>query len=123
MSDLNIKDYPKSKHALIRAILIAGGPKEFSKYLKVTPQVVNSWLHTLKEGVPVRRCPDIEKMTNGEVTCKQLRPDFFVTDEKIVDLSTEEKVEKCMLLMKNIYKEIKDSKMEEINKERKKGVK
>ncbi len=106
MSDLNINDYPKHKHALVKAILIAGGNANFAKYLKISNQVVNAWLNILEKGAPVKRCPEIEKMTNGQVTCKQLRPDFFLTEEKIADLDTEEKVKKCMLLMKNIYKEL-----------------
>jgi len=106
MSELNIKDYPKCKHALIKAITIAGGPSPFAKYLKISSQVVNAWLNLLEKGVPVKRCPEIEKMTNGQVTCKQLRPDFFITEERISDLPTEEKIKKCLLLMKNIYKDI-----------------
>ncbi len=106
MLDLNIKDYPKCKHALIKAISLAGGITPFAKYLKISSQVVNAWLNLLEKGPPIRRCPEIEKMTDGAVTCKQLRPDFFVTEEKLSDISTEEKIKKCVLLMKNIYKDM-----------------
>lgn len=106
MSDLNINDYPKHKHSLVKAILIAGGQATFARHLKISNQVVHAWLNILEKGAPVKRCPEIEKMTNGQITCKQLRPDFFITDEKISDIPTEEKIKRCMILMRNIYKDI-----------------
>lgn len=45
---------------------------EIARAIGVTPQAVQSWF---KNSVPAERCPDIEKLTSGEVTCEELRPD------------------------------------------------
>jgi len=36
---------------------------------------VSNWSNHVRQ-VPAERCPDIEKATNGQVTCEELRPDI-----------------------------------------------
>lgn len=55
-----------------RAIYIAGGLTELSRRLGLSPQVVSNWR---TRGVPAEKCPDIERETNGEVRCEELRPE------------------------------------------------
>ncbi|MFQ6876513.1 MAG: transcriptional regulator [Haemophilus parainfluenzae] len=45
---------------------------EIAKKLGVTPQAVQQWF---KRKTPIIRCPEIEKFTEGKVTCEELRPD------------------------------------------------
>ena len=41
--------------------------------MHLKPQVVNNWL---KRGrVPADHCPAIERVTDGKITCEELRPD------------------------------------------------
>lgn len=48
--------------------------KEFAGQVGVKPSVVSNWVRGKKQ-VPAERCPRIERVTNGEVTCEELRPD------------------------------------------------
>ncbi|WKL18699.1 helix-turn-helix domain-containing protein [Comamonas testosteroni] len=57
-----------------RAAVLLGGQLSLAKALKVTPPAVNQWLSG-KRPVPAERCPSIERLTGGAVTCEQLRPD------------------------------------------------
>ena len=59
--------------ALKSAISILGGTAEFAESIGVSPQVVTNWL--ARERVPAERCPSIERVTKGAVTCEALRPD------------------------------------------------
>ncbi|WP_269464900.1 transcriptional regulator [Mannheimia sp. USDA-ARS-USMARC-1261] len=43
-----------------------------ARQLGVKPQAVQQWFKTK---VPAERCPEIEKFTEGKVTCEELRPD------------------------------------------------
>jgi DNA-binding transcriptional regulator YdaS (Cro superfamily) len=45
-----------------------------ARHLGVTPQAVNEWKKG-KRPLPLERCPDVERATNGVVTRKDLRPD------------------------------------------------
>jgi DNA-binding transcriptional regulator YdaS (Cro superfamily) len=45
---------------------------EIARQLGIRPQAVQQWFKTK---VPAERCPDIERISNGEVTCEELRPD------------------------------------------------
>jgi DNA-binding transcriptional regulator YdaS (Cro superfamily) len=50
------------------------GSAELARRLGVTPQAVNEW----KQGnrpVPVDRCAEIERVTDGKITRRDLRPD------------------------------------------------
>jgi DNA-binding transcriptional regulator YdaS (Cro superfamily) len=57
---------------LERAIDQLGGQAALSRELGVSIQVVGNWL---ARGVPVARCPDIERVTAGAVRCEELCPD------------------------------------------------
>lgn len=52
---------------------LLGGQTKLANHFGVTPWAVSKWQTA---GVPVQRCIEIEKLTNGEVTCEQLRPDI-----------------------------------------------
>lgn len=48
--------------------------RQFASALGVPPPLVSQW-RTNERRVPAERCPDIERETNGLVTCEELRPD------------------------------------------------
>lgn len=60
--------------AIDKAVAIVGSKSELANRLNITRQAVHNWYLTSK--VPVERCIDIEELTNGAVTCEQLRPDL-----------------------------------------------
>lgn len=60
-------------HPIKRAAEVIGSQREMAKILGVTPGAVTQWLTA---GVPADRCPSIERMTRGAVTCEELRPDI-----------------------------------------------
>ncbi|EEM8545026.1 helix-turn-helix domain-containing protein [Salmonella enterica] len=51
-----------------------GGQASMARYLGVSSPTINQWVKG-KRQIPAARCPSIEKVTNGEVTCEDLRPD------------------------------------------------
>lgn len=51
-----------------------GGQSEMAKRLGISPPTVNQWVNGTRK-IPVRRCPEIEKVTSGMVRCEDLRPD------------------------------------------------
>lgn len=51
-----------------------GGRSKVAKLLGVTPQAVFKWEHTK---VPAARAIQIEQLTHGFCTVKDLRPDLF----------------------------------------------
>ncbi len=57
-----------------RAIKIVGSGVALAERLDVTPVNLNSWASG-KRPVPIIRCVEIEEITGGQVTRKQLRPD------------------------------------------------
>jgi DNA-binding transcriptional regulator YdaS (Cro superfamily) len=56
------------------AIILAGSVTEFARTLGVTPQAVCFWRDS-KRQIPADKCPIIERVTVGAVTCEMLRPD------------------------------------------------
>jgi DNA-binding transcriptional regulator YdaS (Cro superfamily) len=56
-----------------KAIDAVGGVNALAGLLQLRQNVVSNWL--LRERVPAERCPDIERVTLGAVTCEELRPD------------------------------------------------
>lgn len=50
-----------------------GGVSHLAKHFGITAWAVSKWK---RSGVPVERCPDIELLTKGRVTCEDLRPDI-----------------------------------------------
>lgn len=59
---------------LQKAIRLVGGGAELGRLLGVTKSAVSQWA-SVDHGVPLERCVDIERATNGAVTCEELRPD------------------------------------------------
>lgn len=51
-----------------------GGPKKLARALGCTPQAVCKWVATQ---IPAERAVQIENLTGGQVTCRDLRPDLF----------------------------------------------
>lgn len=59
--------------AIKRVFHIVGGKSALARHFGITPWAVSKWQES---GVPADRCPDIEVLTKGLVTCEQLRPDI-----------------------------------------------
>lgn len=55
----------------------AAKASELARTIGVTPVMVSQWKLGIRQ-VPAERCPDIERATNGAVTCEELRPDLAV---------------------------------------------
>lgn len=51
-----------------------GAQAELARELELPPQVIGRWISGAL-AVPVHRCPEIERITRGKVTCETLRPD------------------------------------------------
>ncbi len=51
-----------------------GGVTAFANAINVAPSIVTRWA-TRVQAVPIIRCVEIEELTAGMVTRKQLRPD------------------------------------------------
>ncbi|OCG56968.1 Cro/Cl family transcriptional regulator [Gilliamella sp. Nev5-1] len=49
-----------------------GGISRLAKHFGITSWAVSRWQYV---AVPAERCPDIEFLTDGQVTCEELRPD------------------------------------------------
>ena len=47
---------------------------DLARQLGVVTVVVNQWTSGVRQ-VPAERCPAIERATNGQVRCEDLRPD------------------------------------------------
>lgn len=45
-----------------------------ARKLSISPVLISQWKNGTRP-VPIERCPDIERATNGAVTRKDLRPD------------------------------------------------
>lgn len=56
------------------ACSLMGGLTSLARAIGVTPPTVHQWI-TGARPIPLRRCMDIERITDGSVTCEQLRPD------------------------------------------------
>ena len=56
------------------AITLVGNVTEFARALGVTPQAVCFWRDGNRK-IPADKCPLIERVTGGVVTCEALRPD------------------------------------------------
>jgi DNA-binding transcriptional regulator YdaS (Cro superfamily) len=63
------------KHPIDKAAEIVGSQVALADALKVTKGAVNQWKDEGRR-VPAEYCPLIERMTNGAVTCEELRPDI-----------------------------------------------
>lgn len=74
---------------VVKAAEIAGGASALANKLGVKPPTVHQWINGDRP-VPAHRCPDIEAITGGEVTAKQLRPDVYRTAVAATDGSKPE---------------------------------
>lgn len=63
----------KTIHPIDAAAKLFGSKTELAARLNVSKQVIYNWQLTK---VPAERCLDIEELTNGAITCEQLRPDL-----------------------------------------------
>ena len=61
------------KEAMLKAIKIAGAKAIASACDEISVQAVHKWASS--GVVPAERCPTIERLTDGEVRCEELRPD------------------------------------------------
>ena len=59
---------------MARAVDVVGGQTALAKACGVTAQAVSQWVRGIRP-VPVERCADIERVTGGTVTRRDLRPD------------------------------------------------
>jgi len=51
-----------------------GGLSALARAIKVTPPTVHQWISG-RRPIPVVRCMDVERATNGTVRCEDLRSD------------------------------------------------
>ncbi|HEY3986471.1 helix-turn-helix domain-containing protein [Cedecea sp.] len=47
---------------------------QLGKAIGVNASLISQWANGIRQ-IPAERCPEIEKATNGVVTCEELRPD------------------------------------------------
>lgn len=63
---------------LKKACSIVGGQRALAKHLNVSCPTVNQWVYGIRP-VPFGRCAEIERVTDGEVSRKDLCPDNWQT--------------------------------------------
>lgn len=63
---MNLKTYLSEKR---------GRAASLARQVGVSPVTIHQWAYRPDKQVPAERCPAIEKVTSGEVTCEELRPD------------------------------------------------
>ncbi len=62
---MNLKSYVAKKRGMAALL---------SRAIDVTPVLISQWASG-RRPVPAERCPEIEKATDGQVTCEEMRPD------------------------------------------------
>lgn len=62
------------QHPIDRAAGIVGSQKALADALGVSKAAVGQWKDEGRR-VPAEHCPQIERMTGGQVRCEELRPD------------------------------------------------
>ena len=62
---MNLKNYTNQAR---------GRAASLSRELRIPSVLISQWANGVRQ-IPAERCPDIEKATDGEVTCEELRPD------------------------------------------------
>jgi len=63
-----------SKNPIEKACEVLGSAINLANKLEVHPSMITSWSQQ-RRPVPIKRCVEIEKLTNGVVSRKDLRPD------------------------------------------------
>lgn len=62
---MNLKNYTDQQRGLAT---------QLGKLIAVNASLISQWASGARQ-IPAERCPEIEKATNGAVTCEELRPD------------------------------------------------
>ncbi|HDL7428374.1 TPA: helix-turn-helix domain-containing protein [Yersinia enterocolitica] len=62
---MNLKTYTSKQR---------GNATRLSRDLNVDQSLISLWANGVRP-IPADRCPEIEKITQGAVTCEELRPD------------------------------------------------
>ncbi len=65
--------------ALDKAIDILGGVQATADHFNLTDMAVRQWRD---REIPGKHCIAIERLTNGAVTCFDLRPDIFTNPQQ-----------------------------------------
>lgn len=60
--------------AILNACHLVGGQASLARSLGLSSPTINQWVMGVRP-IPAERCPAIEKITAGAVTCEELRPD------------------------------------------------
>lgn len=68
----------QNKDPLEKLVEIAGGQSALARKMKVTQQAVFAWLK--KKRLPAEQVIKAEKVVNGAVTCHELRPDIYPSE-------------------------------------------
>jgi DNA-binding transcriptional regulator YdaS (Cro superfamily) len=63
-----------SKEALEKAVLIVGTASALAEMIGISKGAISQWKDEGRR-IPAEHCPAIERATNGEVRCEDLRPD------------------------------------------------
>lgn len=63
---MKLREYLKSSNGLSKAL---------AAVLGIADVHVSLWANN-RRPVPIKRCIEIEAITNGEVTCEEMRPDI-----------------------------------------------
>jgi DNA-binding transcriptional regulator YdaS (Cro superfamily) len=58
-----------------KAIRLVGTAADLGRMVNVSRAMVSQWLYRIRP-VAAERCPAIERATNGQVRCEDLRPDI-----------------------------------------------
>ena len=66
----------KANTAMKKAVLFFGGTVNLSKQLNTYHSNVSRWLYE-RRPIPIKHAIKIEKLTNGEIKAKELRPDVY----------------------------------------------
>ncbi len=59
---------------ILKAAEIIGSQVALASMLGTSKQNISSWIRNSR--IPAEYCPDIERLTNGQVSCEELRPDI-----------------------------------------------
>jgi DNA-binding transcriptional regulator YdaS (Cro superfamily) len=121
MRKLIIEDFEEKKQPLVKAIIQAGSRIRFAKLVGVSRQFVDIWLRKDSKGPPLKHCIKIEKITFGQVTRSQLRPDIFGEEESYSDSLTQ-KVSRGIVVLNDILYELNNASEIQENTPPKMGV-
>lgn len=69
-----------NQYALLKAIKMLGGQVKLAKLCQVCQQTVSAWVKN--KNIPPKYALLIEKLTLGEVTRNELRPDIYISNDE-----------------------------------------